>query len=125
MAPGFELDNISVSKSSVITQASLDGTETQSIPPQGESAVYEYSAAATTAEGTLQAASFDFAIDGSAPTGVTLEVIDGTTAKITVANTASPDTEYKLVATISTNSSIKAEKTITLKEAVYKEIEIE
>lgn len=124
MSPGFELDNISVSKSSVITSASLDGTDTQSIPPQGESAVYEYSASATTAEGIVQTASFDFAIEGGTPVGVSLEAIDGETVKITVADTAAVNTEYKLVATLSTNASVKAEKIITLKEAIYKEIEI-
>lgn len=124
MSPGFELDNICVTKSSVITSASLDGADTQSIPPQGESAVYEYSAAATTAEGSVQEASFDFAIEGGVPAGVSLEP-NGSKVKIAVANTASPNTEYKLIATLSTNSSIKAEKTITLKEAVYKEIQIE
>lgn len=125
MSPGFELDNISVSKSSVITSASLDGADTQSIPPSGESAVYEYSAAATTAEGIVQNASFDFAIEGGAPAGVSIQAVDGETVKITVADTATPDTEYKLVATLSTNASVKAEKTITLKEAVYDEIKIE
>lgn len=125
MSPGFELDNVSVLKSREITGAQISGADVQSIPPTGESAVYEYTAAALTADGTAQTASFDFAIDGTAPAGVTASATDGETVKITVSDAAAANTAYKLTAALSDNPAIKAEKTITLKRAVYKEMKIE
>lgn len=125
MAPGFEVDNISVAPSEEIAKVQLDGADTQSIPPEGEQ-IYTYTAKALTAANTeIEAASFDFHLEPASVSGVTLSLEDAKTAKIKVSKDVLPDTGYKIVATLSSDSSKKAEKSIVTKNAVFEKIEIQ
>lgn len=123
MSPGFILDNIYTAPSEVISHAEITGKDTQSIP--GDTAAYSYEVTAYTASGmAVEAASFDFSTEPACE-GVSLEAVSGKSAKITVTNSAAADTQYKIKAVLTSDSTVTAEKTITLKNAVFDHIEIE
>ncbi|MBQ6937359.1 MAG: hypothetical protein IJN36_02450, partial [Clostridia bacterium] len=117
--PGFELDDIYVRPSGVVGSVEINGADIMSIPPEGQTQKYTYTATAFSAADEEIEASFSWSV--SPGDNVTLNQ-DGEKAELVLAGSAAENTEYTLTATA--NGEVSVQKKVTVKKAAFDKIEI-